>query len=856
MRPRRSRGLALEHHRYGHVLNRSGRPFTGAPDDAASYSGVMPSLTRDEAVARAAMLDVSRYDLDLRLHADRDTFDVTATIDVGARFTGATFLDLAAHALTSVRLDGAPLDVADLDHDRLPLDLTEGRHRIVVQSVMAYSHDGEGMHRMVDPADGRTYLYAMSFLDSAPRVFACFDQPDLKAVFHSCVSAPPEWNVLGNSRATYLGTGRWELGDTQPISTYLWTLVAGPYHSISSEHHGIPLGLHAVQSLGHELDRDADELFTVTGQAFDAFHELFGIRYPFGDYHQAFVPEFNAGAMENPGCVTLRDSMISRSMPTDAERGQRACTMVHEMAHMWFGNLVSMRWWDDLWLNESFAEYMGHRVTHDATAFDDSWVDFGFVRKRWGLAADQRHSTHPVAGNGAADAATALNDFDGISYAKGAAVLRQLATYLGDDVFLAGVRRHLRNHEYGNADFADLIGAWESSGAPDLSGWTHGWLRTAGVDTLCWRDGAIVRTQPASAPARRPHTLSLLTVEEGGTKDEVVEVDTDVTPVCSRPGPGTALLVDGRSQTWAKVRYDGATLEALPCLLPGIADPVIRAAVWLALRDGAEDGSVDPQVVVDVLCAALPAEDRDVAVVSLSTWIRQHLLGRLMEPVTDRVARDRLAEALRLRLNASPPGSSLQLAAARGLATITADVRELTGWLDADALPGLVVDEDWRWHVLSQLARRGAVEATDIDTERRRDRSAQGQIHAEWCSAALPDAQSKARTWERISTDRTASNYQVHAWSQGFWHAEQRDLCAQYVPRYFIDIPATSAFRSDDLAATTATLAFPRFAVEPRTLSSARTALAGDALPTGVRRALSDQADDLEAALRVRSGRL
>ncbi|MDQ3629627.1 MAG: M1 family aminopeptidase, partial [Actinomycetota bacterium] len=485
----------------------------------------MPSLTRAEAVERAAMLEVYSYHLDLRLPPDGDTFDVTSTIDVSVRQDGSTFLDLAPHALTAMALDGASMDVAALREDRFPLQLSRGRHRLRVESVMAYSHDGEGMHRTVDPADGRTYLYAMTFLDAAPRVFGCFDQPDLKAVFSTHIHAAPEWTVLGNSRAIGAGDGHWFLHDTEPISTYLWTLAAGPYHSISAEHDGITLGVHAVQSLSRELDRDADELFTVTGQAFDAFHELFGIRYPFGDYHQAFVPEFNAGAMENPGCVTLRDSMISRSLPTDAERGQRACTMVHEMAHMWFGDLVTMRWWDDLWLNESFAEYMGHRVTYDATAFGDSWIDFGFVRKRWGLAADQRSSTHPVAGNGATDAASALNDFDGISYAKGAAVLQQLATYLGDDVFLAGVRRHLVDHAYGNAEFADLVGAWEACGAPDLSRWTDAWLRTAGVDTLHWSDGSIVRTPPTSAPVERPHTLTVLTVSIDGTHTEAVAVD-------------------------------------------------------------------------------------------------------------------------------------------------------------------------------------------------------------------------------------------------------------------------------------------------------------------------------------------
>ncbi len=503
----------------------------------------MPSLTVDGARTRAAALSVQSYDVDLDLTQGERTFGSTTTIRFTAAST-ATWLDVKPDELTSVTLNGTAVDVAGLNDGRLELTGLQPDNELVVVASMLYSHDGEGLHRAIDAADGLAYTYAMSFLDAAPRIFACFDQPDLKAPYRMKVTAPADWLVLGNGAAAQVSPGRWELAETPPLSTYFVTVVAGPYHQITDEHDGIPLSVVARQSLREALEREADDIFTVSKQSFDEYHRMFGYRYPFGEYHQAFVPEFNAGAMENPGCVTFRDSMVFRSAVTDGERSSRARTVVHEMAHQWFGDIVTMEWWNDLWLNESFAEYMAHRVSTDATRYTDNWIDFAFIRKWWGLQADQRSSTHPVAADPVKDALASLDDFDGISYAKGAAVLKQLAAYLGDDVFLAGVRAHIQSNEFGNATFGDLVAKWTEAGAVDLDNWARHWLRTPGLDTISASrtDTGITlrRVVPTEFPAARPHKLTVggYDADGRGTTVDVLldadEVEVDARPVASQ----------------------------------------------------------------------------------------------------------------------------------------------------------------------------------------------------------------------------------------------------------------------------------------------------------------------------------
>ncbi|MBA3488153.1 MAG: aminopeptidase N, partial [Longispora sp.] len=443
----------------------------------------MPSLTRAEAVERAALLTIRSTKVDLDVTTGEDSFRSKSIIRFAARDVGAeTFVDVKPVVLHSVTLNGTAVDPAGLVDGRLPLTGLAAENELVVVADMAYSHEGEGLHRYVDPADGEIYLYGHSFMDAAPRMFACFDQPDLKSTYTFQVTAPEGWTVLGNG-ASSVKDGRWAFAETVPLSTYLITVIAGPYHSRYSEHDGIPLGLHCRKSLAEHLDADAEELFTVTGQCFDEYHRLFGVRYPFGKYDQVFCPEFTPGAMENPGCVTFRDQFLFRSAVTDSERGTRAMVVAHEMAHMWFGDLVTMRWWDDLWLNESFADYLGHRVTAEATRFTDVWTAFAVGDKASGYAADQRPSTHPISAD-VPDAMAGLLNFDGISYAKGASVLRQLAARVGDEALLGGLRQYFARHAYDNAELSDFLDVLAEASGRDLAEWAQVWLQTANVNTL------------------------------------------------------------------------------------------------------------------------------------------------------------------------------------------------------------------------------------------------------------------------------------------------------------------------------------------------------------------------------------
>ncbi|MFC0625514.1 aminopeptidase N [Kribbella deserti] len=812
----------------------------------------MPSLTAESARTRAAALTVHSYAVDLDLTRGDRTFASTARI-IFAASQQSSWLDVKPEALTSVTLNGASIDVAGLADGRLELTGLRAENELVVVAEMAYSNDGEGLHRSVDVADGKPYLYAMSFLDAAPRIFACFDQPDLKAPYSFTVTAPADWIVLGNGAATQVSPGRWELAETKPLSTYFVTLVAGPYHLVRSEHDGINLGIACRQSLAQYLD--PEDIFEVTGQSFDEFHRLFGYRYPFGEYHQVFVPEFNAGAMENPGCVTFRDEYVFRSAVTEGERSNRARTVVHEMAHQWFGDTVTMKWWNDLWLNESFAEYMAHRVATAATRYTDNWLDFAFIRKWWGMQADQRSSTHPVASDAVKDAAGSLEDFDGISYAKGAAVLKQLVAYLGDDVFLKGVRAHIKDNEFGNATVADLLAKWTEAGAVGLDEWATQWFKTAGLDTISAERTAtgirLHRVVPAGSSARRPHQLAVGGYDETGRAVSVpVLLDADSVEV--ELDPSLAVVVpDALDDTWAKIRLDAESLANLAKVLPHIADGVTRAAVWNSLRDATADGELDPRLAFDVLLAALPHEDSDIAVATLCNWARTRLLGRYLpyEPY-----RGRLAEVLTARLGTTPAGSSLQLAVARGVVGTTTDTDMLNGWLHGDGVPvGLAVDADLRWLITLQLARIGAIGDAEIDAELARDKSSEGEVHAVRCRAALPTPEAKERAWALISSDAEVANYELYAACEGFWHPAQLDVTAPYVDRYFAEIAGTEKLRSGWVIARSALLAFPNTVIDEQVVRKAEALAADESVSTGIRRSVSDEADDLRRAVKIRA---
>jgi len=632
----------------------------------------MHSLTQPEAVDRAATITVESYEIHLDVTTD-DHFRSTTTVRFAATRAGAkTFVELKPVRLHSATLNDVALDVAALDANRLPIEGLRAANVLTVDADMAYSRTAEGLHRFVDPADGGVYLHATSFLDEAQRIFACFDQPDLKAPVTMRVTAPTGWTVAANgavvSSSPQGNATTWTFGVTRPLATYFVSLIAGPYHAVRAEHDGIDMAVYCKASTAEHLDKDAGEIFEVTRQCLDRFHALFGVRYPFGKYDQAFVPEFNAGAMENPGLVVIRDDYVFRSAVTDSERELRATTIAHEMAHMWFGDLVTMRWWDDLWLNESFAEYMGSRVTAEATRFRDAWTTFGMRRKAWGYEADQRPSTHPVAPTSVPDSAAALVNFDGISYAKGASALRQLVAWVGDDAFLAAIRAHFAAHAFGNATLADLLDALTTASGRDLSAWADVWLRQPGVNTLEMSapvdaDGRYgdVAVRQSSPPTLRPHRIGLGLYDRDfdgvTTLRRRIEVDVDgpVTPVAALHGEPAAdlLLLNDGDLTFAKVRLDDASAVAVPQVLPTLRDSLARAVVWQSTIDAVRDAQRPVADLVDLMVAALPAET-EVIVVEDALLLGRDLVDRYLPPADRVVASARIAEVCDILVGTRP----------------------------------------------------------------------------------------------------------------------------------------------------------------------------------------------------------
>ncbi|NUO42606.1 MAG: aminopeptidase N [Streptomyces sp.] len=829
----------------------------------------MSVLTRDEAQTRATLLDVHRYTIDLDLTTGDDTFDSKTVIRFTARTDADTFVEVKPAELRSVTLDGQPLDPETLDGNRLPLkNLTAGDHELRVDASMRYSRTGEGMHRFTDPTDGETYAYTQLFMEDVQRVFAAFDQPDLKSVFELTVKAPDGWSVLANGITTDLGDGRWQAAPTPLISTYLVAVAAGPWHSVRTEHRGLPFGLHCRRSLAPYLAPDADELFEITKQCYDRYHEKFEEPYPFDSYDQAFVPEFNAGAMENPGLVTFRDEFIYRSAVTDTERQTRAMVIAHEMAHMWFGDLVTLRWWDDIWLNESFAEYMGYQTLTEATRFTDTWTDFGVVRKAWGYDADQRPSTHPVAPDPelVPDTASAMLNFDGISYAKGASALRQLVTWLGEKDFLAGINTHFARHKFANATLADFIDSLAGGTERDVHAWADTWLRTTGVDTLT----AVVTPGDEGTYAlrvehdgSRPHRIAVGLYDQDVADEgrhlvlrERLDLDVPQTdgplPIGKRPA---LLLLNDGDLTYAKVRFDAESFKTVTASLSGLPSPLTRAVVWNALRDSVRDGELPPAAYLEAARAHLPHETDLALVQGVLAFASVQIADRYVTPEERPAALATLTSLCRDLIRRTEDGDNpgLRLIAVRHFIDVAAHPDTIAAWLADGTVPGgPELDPELRWRVLARLAVLGATDEAAIAAELARDPSATGEEGAARCRAALPDADAKAKAWEAMFGGDDLSNYLFTATAQGFWQPEQADLVRDYVPRYFEDAVTLAARRGHAIADAAGRWAFPAHAVDAETLRFGERCLS-DAEPIpALRRKLVDQLDDLGRALRVR----
>ena len=600
------------------------------------------NLTRDEAHDRARLVNVRSYHVDLDLTGDDDVFTSQTTVTFGCSRPGAgTYVDLTAPAVTEIVLNGQQVGPGAFDGDRITLANLAADNELRVRASCAYSRNGEGLHRFRDPVDGGVYLYSDLETFDAHRVYACFDQPDLKATFEFTVTVPAQWRVISNMAPDVTGepaggqqTARWHFPPSPVMSTYITAVAAGPYHQVLTEHDGIPLGLYCRQSLARYLD--PDEIFEVTRQGFDFFHQAFATRYPFGKYDQLFVPEYKAGAMENAGCVTFLEDYLFRSRVTDFRRQSRATTILHEMAHMWFGDLVTMRWWDDLWLNESFATWASVHAQAEATRWRGAWTSFAQLEKAWAYRQDQLPSTHPIAAD-VPDIAAVEANFDGITYAKGAAVLKQLVAYVGLGNFLAGLRRYFGQYAWSNATLGDLLAQLEAASGRELAGWSKQWLETAGVNTLrpefelapdgTFAQFAVRQEAPETHPVLRDHRIAIGLYDRtpaGLVRRRRVETDisgerTVVAALGGEPQPDLVLINDD-DLTYAKIRLDPHSAATLTTSIGEFTETLPAALCWAAAWDMCRDAELPAREYVRLVLGGIGAVS-DVSVVQ--TLLRQ-----------------------------------------------------------------------------------------------------------------------------------------------------------------------------------------------------------------------------------------
>ncbi|SER82316.1 aminopeptidase N [Streptomyces sp. yr375] len=845
------------------------------------------NLSRDEARERAALLSVDGYDVSLDVRSavgdpggdGPRTFRSVTTVRFRCAEPGASsFADLIAPSVTSVSLNGRDLDPGEVfDGVRIRLDDLAAENELVVDAQCAYSRTGEGLHRFVDPEDGEVYLYTQYEPADARRVFADFEQPDLKAPFRFEVRAPEGWTVWSNGVGTPSGD-LWRFAETKPISTYITCVVAGPYHYVTDSYTRdlgdgttleIPLGAMCRKGLAPYFE--ADDVFLITKQGLDFFHDHFDYPYPFGKYDQAFVPEYNLGAMENPGLVTFREELIFRGKVTRVAYEGRANVILHEMAHMWFGDLVTMEWWDDLWLKESFADFMGTFANVGATRFTDAWITFANRRKAWAYRADQLPSTHPVTAD-IRDLQDAKLNFDGITYAKGASVLKQLVAYVGQDAFLEGARRYFKRHAYGNTRLGDLLSVLGETSGRDMAAWARSWLQTAGVNSLTPQvlldaegrinELTVLQEAAESHPELRPHrvAIGLYRLEEGRlVRYARAEADVDgprtvVTGLAGEAAP-ELVLVNDDDLTYCKIRFDQTSLDTLREHLGDMTDPLARALCWSALWNLTRDALLPARDFVD-LVLRFAGRESDIGVLQmLHAWAESALVHYVAGEARPGVGA-LLSEGAGRELRSAEPGSEHQLAWARFAARTAAapgDFELLQGLLDGtSAVEGLDVDQELRWVFLEPLVAHGFADEKALAAELARDDTASGKRHQVRCLAARPSAAVKAQAWAQLIESDALSNALVEATIAGFDQPAQRELLAPYAANYFASIERIWAERSIQIAMDVVKGLFPALQDSPQTLAATDAWLAAhESAPPALRRLVLEARDDLARALRA-----
>ncbi|MFG2647033.1 aminopeptidase N [Streptomyces sp. NPDC048436] len=848
------------------------------------------NLTREEAQQRAKLLTVDSYEIDLDLSGAQEggTYRSVTTVRFDSAEAGAeTFIDLVAPAVHEAVLNGHSLDVAAVFRDsRIALKhLEAGPNELRVVADCDYTNTGEGLHRFVDPVDQQAYLYTQFEVPDARRVFASFEQPDLKATFRFTVKAPSGWTVISNSPTPEPSGDVWAFEPTPRMSTYITALIVGPYHSVHSSYEGpggqsVPLGIYCRPSLAQFLDSDA--IFEVTRQGFDWFQEKFDYAYPFAKYDQLFVPEFNAGAMENAGAVTIRDQYVFRSKVTDAAYETRAETILHELAHMWFGDLVTMEWWNDLWLNESFATYtsIACQAYAENSRWPHSWTTFANSMKTWAYRQDQLPSTHPIMAE-INDLDDVLVNFDGITYAKGASVLKQLVAYVGMDEFFRGVQAYFKAHAYGNTRLSDLLGALEETSGRDLKTWSKKWLETAGinvlrpvvdVDTAGKITSFAVKQEapalPAGAkgePTLRPHRIAigLYDLDDASGKlvrTDRVELDVDgeltaVDALVGRARPAVILLNDD-DLSYAKVRMDTESLAFVTEHIGDFDASLPRALSWASAWDMTRDGELPTRDYLSLVLSGIGKESDIGVVQSLHRQVKLSL-DLYAAPAGREEALARWTEATLAHLRDAAPGSDHQLAWTRAFAA-TARTEEQLALLEGllsgkESVEGLAVDTELRWAFVHRLAATGRLDEAGIAAELERDRTAAGERHAAAARAARPSAEAKAEAWASVVESDKLPNSIQEAVISGFVQTDQRELLAPYTEKFFAAVKGAWDSRSHEMAQQIAVGLYPALQVSQATLDATDAWLASANPSAALRRLITESRAGVERALRAQS---
>ncbi|MFT2816056.1 aminopeptidase N [Leifsonia sp. A12D58] len=840
------------------------------------------NLTRVEAQERAALVAVTSYDVTLDLTTGPETFASTTTVKFTATPGASTFIDAITKTVHSVTLNGTALDPAVVsDGIRIQLDGLAAENELTVVADALYTNTGEGLHRFVDPVDQEVYLYSQFEVPDSRRMFAVFEQPDLKATFAFTVTAPAEWEVVSNSPTpvptdagtTEAGAARktWAFAPTHTISSYITALVAGPYAVVRSEltsrdGRTIPLGVFSRKSLSEFLD--ADYIFEKTRQGFAYFEEKFDYAYPFDKYDQLFVPEFNAGAMENAGAVTFTETYVFRSKVTDAIKERRVVTILHELAHMWFGDLVTMKWWNDLWLNESFAEWASTIATAEATEWTEAWTTFAAMEKSWAYKQDQLPSTHPIVAT-INDLEDVLVNFDGITYAKGGSVLKQLVAWVGIDAFFAGVAAYFKKHAWGNTELSDLMVELEAASGRDLSEWTKLWLETAGVNTLRPEitlddDGVItgftvLQTAAADYPTIRPHRLAIgmYELQDGKLiRTNRIELDvdgerTDVAELVGHTRPALILLNDD-DLAYAKIRLDETSLNVAIENLAAIESPLARSLVWGSAWDATRDAETAPRDFVRLVL-------NNIATETESTTLRT-VLGQLVLTATSYVTsahRDAIVaevgDALLELARGAEAGSDAQFQFVKFFASVASTPTQLAAVSallnGTEKLDGLEIDTDLAWELLIALVAGGVAGAAEIDAALAADNTATGAQSAAQARAAIPTAEGKQAAWSSLIDVDTAPNTIVRVTAAGFLRADDTTLLEPFVSAYFDMLQPIWASRSYAIAEKLIVGLYPSPLVNQELVDKTRDWLDANSEPAALRRLIVENLAGVERAL-------